>query len=182
MRGARIIPFPNNNDSLPYPVQNQINPEYLREKTAVKDALNPRLVVVGQLDKKSGNRLMQFYKDFSCPKYRVSLSEAEIQKYIHNIFNANKVVFFNEMRLVCQRLGIKNPQSIFSLVTQSAEGVWNPEYGIKNLGPFEGNCLPKDLQAFLSLTKNKGLKTHLGKSLLRQNKHFRKTWRQIKKA
>jgi len=123
-----------------------VNPEYLREKTAEDDFIKPWLVVIGEYQKKDGDILEQMYKWAKCPVSRISIKEAEIQKLVHNIYNANKISFFNEMRMLCKILGI-NADAVFPLVAKSAEGSWNPNYGIRDFGPFDGACLPKDTRA-----------------------------------
>ena len=132
-----------------------MNPEYLREAEAEKDFAEPWLTVVGQLDEKSGDLLAEIYQDVSCPLHRVGLREAEMQKYVHNLFNAVKIGYFNELRQICQQAGV-DADSVFKLVTMSAEGMWNPEYGTRDFGPFDGMCLPKDTQAFLAWARKKG--------------------------
>lgn len=148
-----------------------MNPEFLREKSAYQDFLESRLVVIGELDKKSGDVVSRLYKNFDCPIVRVSLKEAEMQKYVHNLFNATKITFFNEMRSVCQKIGV-DAERIFPAVAQSAEGMWNPRYGIRNLGPFDGMCLPKDMQAFLDWARNLKLNVPLLESVLVANESF----------
>ncbi|MBI2012143.1 UDP-glucose/GDP-mannose dehydrogenase family protein [Candidatus Daviesbacteria bacterium] len=145
-----------------------MNPEYLRQKTSLDDTLKPWVIVIGEFDIKSGETLREIYKDFDCPIYRIPIVEAEIQKYVHNIFNATKITFFNEMRIICKQLGL-NPENIFPLVAKSAEGMWNPNYGIKDLGAFDGACLPKDIQAFLAWASNLNLKTPLLKETVKIN-------------
>lgn len=132
-----------------------MNPEYLREKTAVKDFDQPRLVVIGQLDEASGDGLAAAYEDFGCPIHRISIQEAELQKYAHNLFNAVKISYFNEFREICHAVGA-DAEKIFPLVAQSAEGMWNSQYGIRDLGPFDGMCLPKDTRAFLAWAGQQG--------------------------
>lgn len=150
-----------------------VNPEYLRSITAEKDALNPRAIVIGAFDQRSNETLRKVYGDFTCPIHTVSLREAEIQKYIHNTFNANKIAFFNEMRLVCQFLEIKDPERIFSLVGLSSEGMTNSSYGLKDFGPFGGACLPKDTKAFLHFIKKTHIKPYITESILEQNDYYR---------
>lgn len=132
-----------------------MNPEYLREHSAVEDFKNPWIVVIGQLDQASGDVLETVYGGFSCPVHRVGLKEAEAQKYVHNLFNAVKITFFNEMRDICRKEGI-DAEKIFPLVADSCEGMWNPQYGIRDRGPFDGMCLPKDTQAFLAWAQQRG--------------------------
>jgi len=129
-----------------------VNPEYLREKSAVSDFEKPWVVVIGEMNKRDGDMLQDIYYWVDCPVHRVSIREAEMQKFVHNLFNANKISFFNEMRQACRELGI-SCEKMFQLVTESAEGMWNPAYGTKDLGPFAGSCLPKDSKAFQRYAK-----------------------------
>jgi len=145
-----------------------MNPEYLREHCAEEDFLNPWLVLIGELDKRSGDLLQEVYHWVNCPIYRVSLKEAEIQKFVHNLFNAAKISFFNEMRLVCRQMGL-DCEKVFPLVAQSAEAIWNHSYGTRDLGPFAGSCLPKDTIAFLSWAKEQGMETPLVDAMLKVN-------------
>lgn len=131
-----------------------MNPEYLREVSAEKDFAHPWIIVIGALDKKSDEMLTEIYKTHTCPIHHVSLKEAEVQKYAHNLYNAAKISFFNEMRIVSDAINV-DADKIFKITADSAEGSWNKEYGIKNLGPFGGSCLPKDTSAFLSWAKDK---------------------------
>lgn len=132
-----------------------MNPEYLREKSAVEDARDPWVIVIGEYDRKSGDILDHLYKNFNGPIYRTSLKEAEMQKYIHNLFNAVKITFFNEMREVGEQIGI-DTEKVFKIVSLSCEGIWNHRYGLQNKGPYSGSCLPKDTQAFLRWAENQG--------------------------
>jgi len=150
-----------------------VNPEYLRERCGEEDFLNPWIVVIGELDKNSGNLLQELYCWVNCPIYRVALNEAEIQKFIHNLCNAAKISFFNEMRLACRRMGL-DCEKIFPLVAQSAESIWNPIYGTRDLGPFGGSCLPKDAVAFLSWAKEQGMETPLAEAVLKVNQVLEK--------
>ena len=145
-----------------------MNPEYLREKSAYEDALKPWVILIGQYDKRSGDELEIVYKKFNCPIVRYSIQEAEFQKYVHNLFNAVKITFFNEMREIGKKakLGTKK---IFETTAFSAEGMWNPKYGIRDLGPFSGNCLPKDTRAFLKWATHNGVEALLLKTIIKIN-------------
>lgn len=147
-----------------------VNPEYLREETSEEDFQHPWLVTIGSLDKQSGEKIESLYLPIDCPIAHVSLRDAEAQKYVHNLFNACKISFFNEMRAVYSKIGDIDIDKIFKLTTQSAEGSWNPEYGIKKRGPYGGSCLPKDTTAFLSWAKEKlGYQMSLLKAVIEVN-------------
>lgn len=148
-----------------------MNPEYLREVSSVEDFANPWIVVIGEYDKKSGNTLEEIYRVFDCPIHHVSLTEAEMQKYVHNLYNASKITFFNEMRRIAKEIGV-DADKIFELTTKSCEGIWNHSYGTKDFGPFGGACLPKDTQAFLAWAKSEGLQADLLEATISVNKSF----------
>jgi UDPglucose 6-dehydrogenase len=145
-----------------------ISPEYLRQRMAVSDAVAPRVVIIGQFDDRSGEFAERLNAGFGCPVYRVPLREAEFHKYAHNLCNASKIAFFNELRRVATAIGV-DPDRVFALMAQSSEAVWNAEYGTLDLGPFGGACLPKDLEAFLAWAERGGLDLPIVSAVKRSN-------------
>jgi len=152
-----------------------MNPEYLREKNAEEDFKSPWIITIGSLDEHSKQFLTEIYQDFNCPIHQLSLREAEAQKYIHNLFNAVKIAFFNEMRMVCDLIDV-DPDRIFEITADSAEGSWNKKYGIKNFGPFNGACLPKDAQAFLTWSKKFNIHMDVLNGAIDSNEKFKIFW------
>lgn len=156
-----------------------MNPEYLREHSSLEDFKKPWVIIIGSLDQKSGEIFEDMYRPFDCPIHHLSLKEAEIQKYVHNLFNACKITFFNEMRLVCEDIKVE-ADKIFELVAQSAEASWNRRYGIKNFGPFAGSCLPKDTTAFLSWSKDKLKRPlYLLKTIIKVNEKIKEKYNNL---
>jgi UDPglucose 6-dehydrogenase len=149
-----------------------MNPEYLREKSAESDFANPHAITIGAMDQRSDETLSAVYGKFKCPIHHVTVREAEMQKYAHNLFNAAKIAFFNEMRVICERLGI-DADHIYSITAESAEGVWNKQYGMRDMGYFDGMCLPKDTQAFSHWAKENGFKTPILDAVIGSNEDFR---------
>ncbi len=145
-----------------------VNPEYLREVSAVQDIANPWVNVIGAIDERSGDALQQVYGWSTAPLYRVSLKEAEMQKFIHNLVNATKISFFNEMRLICEKAGVDD-EKIIPIVAKSAEALWNPEYGTRDYGPFGGKCLPKDTVAFVIWAQRSGWEVRMVKAAIEVN-------------
>jgi UDPglucose 6-dehydrogenase len=148
-----------------------MNPEYLRELTSVQDFANPWIIVFGEYDKRSGDLLEKVYQTFSAPIYRISIKEAEMQKYVHNLYNAVKITFFNEMRKIGKNLKIDTDR-MFELTVKSCEAMWNAKYGIRDFGAFSGACLPKDTQAFYDWVQKKGWSADLLGSAIEVNKTF----------
>lgn len=149
-------------------------PEFLRERNSVNDSMNPRLIVIGSQSKKVKSIFTKLYKNLNAKMFFIKPEEAEIQKYIHNIYNATKISFFNEFRKVCLSFEI-NPDIVFPIVSISSEASWNTQYGIKNLGPFDGKCLPKDTEGFLRfIQKEKNMKMPILKAIIQVNNKYGK--------
>lgn len=149
-----------------------MNPEYLREKTAYDDTLNPWIILFGEYDKKSGDILSLVYESkFDCPVFRCEIREAEMQKYVHNLFNAAKITFYNEMRKAADKINV-DADKIFKYTAISCEGMWNPKYGIRNFGPFDGSCLPKDTKAFFEWAQSQELDVALLKAVIEVNNNM----------
>lgn len=129
-----------------------MQPEFLRTLSSEQDFMNPRQIVIGEYDEKSGTILERLYKSagFGAPIVRVNIDTSEFIKYACNCFNATKISFANEMWLLAEKLGIDSNFSL-NIAADVAEGFWNPNYGTIGGRPYGGRCLPKDvriLQAF----------------------------------
>lgn len=138
------------------------NPEYLRAYCAEKDFLQPRLVTIGRDSRNAdfAQRVIRIYEPLGAPVYQCGYEDAEFQKYVHNLFNATKISFFNEMRTVALGLGL-DPRIGFQFTALSAQGMWDTLYGSHDHGPYAGACLPKDVAAWLSFTEERGLRAPL---------------------
>jgi UDPglucose 6-dehydrogenase len=126
-----------------------MNPEFLREVSADEDFAHPWVVVIGSRSYLAAETLEEIYEPFGAPIVHMTIKEAEMMKYVHNIYNASKISFFNEMRDVAKAVGV-DADKIFTTVMESAEAAWNKKYGIRDFGPYDGSCLPKDTQAFIT--------------------------------
>ncbi len=145
-----------------------MQPEYLREKTAEDDFSRPWFVLIGALDEKSGDVIEKLYRPFDAPIERCSLDEAEFQKYVHNVYNAVKIAFFNEMRVIAKTEGW-DADAVFRATAESCEGIWNPMYGLKDFGPFDGSCLPKDSRALLQWGDNNKYDLGILRAVIKEN-------------
>jgi UDPglucose 6-dehydrogenase len=145
-----------------------MQPEYLREVTADQDYARPWFILIGQFDKKSGDILEKIYSKFDAPIERTGLEEAEFQKYVHNVYNAVKIAFFNEMRIIANTHGW-DATPVFYATAQSCEGIWNPLYGLRDMGPFDGSCLPKDTRGLLQWAEDHGHKPEILRSVIVEN-------------
>jgi UDPglucose 6-dehydrogenase len=129
------------------------NPEFLRAVSAAEDFAHPWMTVIASRDPQVVERLRELLAPFGGElRTFANPAEAEFVKAAHNIFNATKISFWNEMWLVAQKLGV-DLDPIAATVARSAEGSINPQYGIRGGAPYGGVCLPKDTQGFLGFAK-----------------------------
>jgi UDPglucose 6-dehydrogenase len=129
------------------------NPEFLRAVSAAEDFANPWMTVIAGRDPQTVERIRELLSPFGGEmRTFTNPAEAEFVKCAHNIFNATKISFWNEMWLVAQKLGV-DLDPIAATVARSAEGSINPQYGIRGGAPYGGVCLPKDTCGFLGFAK-----------------------------
>jgi UDPglucose 6-dehydrogenase len=107
------------------------------------------MTVIGARSKRVQERMAALLAPFG-GEMRVfdNPTTTEMIKCAHNLYNAAKISFWNEMWLVCQDLGIEH-DDVAGTVAHSAEGSFNPLYGIRGGAPYGGVCLPKDTNGFL---------------------------------
>jgi GDP-mannose 6-dehydrogenase len=122
-----------------------MNPEFLREGSAIKDYYHPSFVVIGEIDQRSGDPLEQLYAPVDAPVFRTHIKNAEMVKYACNAFHALKVVFANEIGSICKRNGIDG-QEVMEIFIQDKQLNISPVY-LRPGYAFGGSCLPKDVRA-----------------------------------
>ena len=122
-----------------------INPEFLREGTAVHDYFHPPKTVIGEIDKGSGDVVAKLYGHMPCPMIRTDCETAEMVKYADNAWHALKVAFANEIGNVCKALGIDSHR-LMDIFCQDTK-LNLSSYYLKPGFAFGGSCLPKDVRA-----------------------------------
>ncbi|WP_455222930.1 nucleotide sugar dehydrogenase [Kaarinaea lacus] len=144
-----------------------INPEFLRESTAVYDYYHPPKTVIGEIDSRAGDVLVEMYAHLDAPLIRASIDTAEMVKYTDNVWHAVKVVFGNEIGNVCKRLNIDSHQ-VMDIFCQDTKLNLSPYY-LKPGFAFGGSCLPKDVRALAYKGRSLDLELPLINSLLPSN-------------
>src|SRR5712691_7695864 len=70
-----------------------MNPEFMRESTAMTDFYKPIFTLIGELDERSGSVVEEIYNNIKAPVIHTKIKVAEMTKYVCNSFHALKVVF-----------------------------------------------------------------------------------------
>ena len=124
-----------------------INPEFLREGTAVFDYYHPPKTVIGEVGGRggAGDVLEKLYAHLPGPKIRTDYETAEMVKYADNTWHALKVSFANEIGNICKALGIDS-HKLMDIFCQDTKLNLSPYY-LKPGFAFGGSCLPKDVRA-----------------------------------
>src|SRR5215831_12514346 len=83
-----------------------VNPEFLREGTALNDFQRPPMTIVGHNHAADAARTMELYPPTAAPLVNTSIRVAEMLKYTSNAWHALKVCFANEIGNLCKRVGV----------------------------------------------------------------------------
>jgi len=135
------------------------NPEFLRAHHAFEDALNPHRVVISADTKWIGDVVADAYRASRARITKLIITDsitAEMIKYASNCFLAMKITYANEIFDACNALGVDYEQvrqgmSLDPRIGDSDELDINP-----NGRGFRDECLPKDLDAFISFLTERG--------------------------
>jgi GDP-mannose 6-dehydrogenase len=145
-----------------------MNPEFLRETTAVDDFYAPPFTVIGADDDRVRKVLEELYAGVDAPVWHVSLEQAELVKLVCNAFHALKVGFANEVGRVCDALGVDS-RTVMELVCADTKLNISPAY-LRPGFAFGGSCLPKDLRSLTVGSRRLGVELPILDAILPSNR------------
>jgi GDP-mannose 6-dehydrogenase len=144
-----------------------LNPEFLREGSAVYDYAHPPKTVIGELNRASGDLVAELYAGLEAPLFRTDIETAEMVKYADNAWHALKVGFANEIGNLCKALQVDSHR-VMDIFCQDTKLNLSPYY-LRPEFAFGGSCLPKDLRARLYRAKTLDVALPILASILPSN-------------
>lgn len=140
--------------SIPFEVCS--NPEFLKEGSAVSDALTPDRIIIGLNNPQLAEEFRRMYQPFNRSRDKLMFMDprsAEMTKYTANAMLATKISFMNEMANIAEALGAD--------IEQVRKGIGSdPRIGYQFIYPgagYGGSCFPKDVRALKQLAQSEGV-------------------------
>jgi len=145
-----------------------VNPEFLREGTALKDFRQPPLTLVGHNHAADAAGTTALYAGVDAPIVTTSIRVAEMMKYTSNAWHALKVCFANEIGNLCKQLEVDS-HDVMGIFCRDDKLNLSPYY-LKPGFAFGGSCLPKDVRALQYRAKEVDVRLPVIESILESNR------------
>ncbi len=160
------------------------NPEFLREKHANLDFVNSDMIIFGG-DRNISEQVSKAYLHHSRCKTQehifTDLKTASLIKYSINTFLASKVIFFNELYSIYERLEVKDTwQSITNIISKDKRiGDSHMRVpGHDGRKGFGGACFPKDSLALIKFANSLDIDLNSLTSTIKINNKIRSEYKE----
>ncbi len=155
------------------------SPEFLTARAALIDALTPARHIVGGSDESIISKVADLYNNRfpGVPCYTMSSNESELVKYAANTFFATKIMFFNEIRLLADKMNLDWNNIIEGVLSDGR--IAKSHYQVPGYDLFRGFgglCFSKDINAIIHTMEMAGINPMVLKAVWEQNKAIRKNW------
>jgi GDP-mannose 6-dehydrogenase len=144
-----------------------VNPEFLREGSALQDFRHPPLTLIGHNHAADVVPTRALYDQVDAPLFSTSIRVAEMMKYTSNAWHAVKVVFANEIGNLCKRMDVDSHE-VMDIFCRDEKLNLSPYY-LKPGFAFGGSCLPKDVRALQYRAREVDLSMPMLESVLTSN-------------
>jgi GDP-mannose 6-dehydrogenase len=145
-----------------------VNPEFLREGTALQDFRHPPLTLVGHNHAADATGTIALYQSLDAPLVSTSIRVAEMIKYTSNTWHALKVCFANEIGNLCKKVGVDSHE-VMEIFCRDDKLNLSPYY-LKPGFAFGGSCLPKDVRALQYRAKEVDVELPVIQAILPSNR------------
>ena len=161
------------------------NPEFLREKHANMDFMNSDMIIFGG-DRNISSQVSNAYLKHSRCKTKehifTDLKTASLVKYSINTFLASKVIFFNELHSIYEKLDVKDSwESIVNIISRDSrigDSHMNVP-GHDGKKGFGGACFPKDSTALVKYGNQLGVDLRSLRSVIKINNEIRSDYESL---
>lgn len=144
-----------------------VNPEFIREGSAVDDFFHPPFTIMGAPDQTWLKPIREIYSSIPGNIFETSLRTAEMVKYACNTFHALKIDFANEIGSLAEELGA-DPNEVLNILCADTKLNISRTY-LRPGFAFGGSCLPKDLGALTYCAKQRDVVVPLLQAILPSN-------------
>jgi UDPglucose 6-dehydrogenase len=154
-----------------------MNPEFLTQKNANTDFLNPARTVIGSDDEEVAGRVVNLYKTILSKDQKYFVTDptsAELTKYMSNLLLASKIMLGNEFYFLSEKVGANYDEVRKAVEADTRIGTflkvpgWDGEFG------FGQACFPKDMVGILGLAKKIGVDMPALDAVWKENLKVRK--------
>lgn len=161
------------------------NPEFLREKHANVDFENSDMIIFGG-DRDISSKVSSAYLNHSRCKTKehifTDLKTASLIKYSINTFLASKVIFFNELHSIYEKLNVKDSwETITNIISRDmriGESHMNVP-GHDGRKGFGGACFPKDSLALIKYSESIDVKLNSLITTVKINNKIRSKYKKL---
>lgn len=148
-----------------------VNPEFLREGSAIRDFHTPPFTLVGAGGGAAGATaaavVSGLYDRLESPSVVASIEVAETIKYACNAWHALKVTFANEIGSICKPQGIDS-HDVMDILCSDTRLNLSSAYLTPGFA-FGGSCLPKDVRALVQHARGLDVEAPLLGAILDSN-------------
>lgn len=161
------------------------NPEFLREKHANEDFINSDMIILGGNKNISSIVSTYYSKHSKCiTKEHIftDIYTASLVKYSINTFLASKVLFFNEMNEIFQKIESNDSWENFIKIISKDKRIGSSHMdvpGHDGKKGFGGACFPKDTAALLKFAESIGVDFQSLKAVIKKNNKIRSKYDDI---
>ena len=149
------------------------NPEFLREGFAVDDFMKPDRIVVGSESRTALAKMRELYEPFvrqGNPIVEMNTASSEVTKYAANSYLAMRITYMNELANFCEVVGADIDLVRRGMGTDTRIG---KRFLFAGIG-YGGSCFPKDVNALIKTSADKGSPINLLNVVDKMNKAQKK--------
>jgi UDPglucose 6-dehydrogenase len=145
------------------------NPEFIALGNVVNGLLEPDMVLIGESDEDSGDRLEELYKRYNRNQPRIarmSIISAELTKISVNSYITMKISFTNQLRLIAEQFPKADIHAVLDAI--GSDSRINKKYLKAGLS-YGGPCFPRDNRLLAYTARQVGLEAPLAEASDRVN-------------